>query len=202
MFMRATDATDASPTRHERHMATLAELTEIGMDLARELRREVMEAGAEPPADVALRFARIAKAVRQCVALEARLAADADLSTRRAVIDEARLKAERKKAGFEKKAKVAYMFDHMASEAAEEFGDEADIEDLDHDLAEWLFDDRDDEAFANKSVGEIMLDICRTLGLEPDPEEWSEEAWEAAVRETYAPYDRADGDPVPPAPPH
>ena len=55
---------------------TLRELTDIGMDLAQALRREVVDApeGSRPMSggDVALSFSRIARAVRLTLALDAR----------------------------------------------------------------------------------------------------------------------------------
>src|SRR4051812_6475443 len=84
--------------RARRLLALLRELTEIGMDLARGLSRE-------PHGEVVTRYLRIAKAVRQLIALEFRLtqalqdaasgrwaAAEAERQLR-AIADEAR-KAE------------------------------------------------------------------------------------------------------------
>src|SRR5689334_1583266 len=61
--------------REERLLGVLEALTEIGMELARDLRREVAE-GSDTldSGDIALRFSRIAMAVQRSVALEARLA--------------------------------------------------------------------------------------------------------------------------------
>src|SRR4051812_21121335 len=61
----------AAVTRTRRLMALLHELTDTGMELARALRRELMAGGSA--SDLELRFCRIAKAVRQLIALEARL---------------------------------------------------------------------------------------------------------------------------------
>ena len=94
---------DAAIQRAERHLRVLAELAEIGLDLARALRRRV-EAQArtwadEPPPtterDPADAFQRLSRSVRLTVALEARVsealraliageAADARTTARRA----------------------------------------------------------------------------------------------------------------------
>lgn len=77
---------DPAQQRTERHLSMLAELGALGMDLARALHRRAMreteeapagppsDAPADPPADPALPFARVARAVRQIIALESRLA--------------------------------------------------------------------------------------------------------------------------------
>ena len=72
----ACEAPDPAAARTERHLHMLAELAEIGMDLAREVRRQALDTSEDAPsaADLALTFSRIARAVRQTVALESRLA--------------------------------------------------------------------------------------------------------------------------------
>ncbi|MGZ6038881.1 MAG: hypothetical protein ACXWKR_09435, partial [Phenylobacterium sp.] len=52
---------DLAATR-ARHLALLAELAEIGMELAREVRRQVADPGqdAPPAAELALTFSRVA----------------------------------------------------------------------------------------------------------------------------------------------
>jgi hypothetical protein len=43
-----------------------------------------------------------------------------------------------------------------------------------------------------RRIGEIVIDICRGLGLQLDPDQFpDEEAWETQVRATYAVYDDA-----------
>src|SRR5436189_6416995 len=67
---------ESAVTRARRLLAILRELTETGMDLVRALRRELMEGAA--PVDLEIRYCRLAKAIRQLVALEARLAQGLD----------------------------------------------------------------------------------------------------------------------------
>lgn len=62
----------------ERHAAILAELAEIGMVMARGLREEVETAETpEAKARAVAAFPRVARAVRQTLALEARFRRDA-----------------------------------------------------------------------------------------------------------------------------
>lgn len=202
-----------SPTdpRAERLLAALAELTEIGLDLARDLRAEVQAAAeASPPApaasqDAALRFSRIARAVRQSVALEARLAAEL-AEARPATPTQAELKrqaeadrATRRKAGFERKATAAYLVCRTleslqkakrprwtrGSERAPDDSD-ADYDRMEEGVAEWLYDAFDDSAYADRPMGEIILDICRAVGVAPDPDLWGAGEFEAKVMAAYA----------------
>ncbi|HEX4261274.1 MAG TPA: hypothetical protein VHY76_09245 [Acetobacteraceae bacterium] len=74
---------ESDAARTARHLAMLRELAEIGMALARALGEQALAAPqaeapdppAPPRADPGLAFARVARAVRQCIALEARIAA-------------------------------------------------------------------------------------------------------------------------------
>ena len=59
-------------------MRGLEELTEIGMQLVRAVRDQALDAPPERAAELALTFSRVARAIRQTVALEARLARDAE----------------------------------------------------------------------------------------------------------------------------
>ena len=62
---------------NDRHAKILAELAEIGMVIARDLRAEVETAGTpEAKARAVAAFPRVARAVRQTLALEARFRRD------------------------------------------------------------------------------------------------------------------------------
>jgi hypothetical protein len=71
---------DPSADRAQRRFRALQELTEIGMELARDVQRQAREQAKEQAgdgaADFGLVFSRIARAVRQTVALEAKLDQD------------------------------------------------------------------------------------------------------------------------------
>jgi hypothetical protein len=70
------EATPADPAadRAERHGRVLQELTELGMNLARAVSAEATVADPAKANELALAFSRIARAVRQTLALEAKLA--------------------------------------------------------------------------------------------------------------------------------
>ncbi len=90
-----TPPEEAAAERTARHLAMLRELAEIGMALARALGQQALVALAPPapetpepaPAppsriDPGLAFARVARVVRQIIALEARIVADRDAPPR------------------------------------------------------------------------------------------------------------------------
>jgi hypothetical protein len=91
--LSATQPVDPPPDRAAERFAILGELVDIGMEIARAVqgeiraRAEVVEdEAAESPkivADLGLAFSRVSRAVRQTVALEARLE-DGRLERRRA----------------------------------------------------------------------------------------------------------------------
>jgi hypothetical protein len=152
-------------TSVERRLALLQELAEIGMSLVRGL-------AAEPVSpEVALTFARISRAVRQTVALEARLEQEA-AGIRRAQGAQRKHQAQR------------HVERILVAEASE-----ADADDLLADLYERLADE-DDCDFADKPLGEIVARICADLGVTFDPEVWQDEP------PPYFPREGAGGGPV------
>lgn len=166
--MAMADAGEAAE-RNGRHLRMLAELAEIGMELAREVRRQALEeAGAEgvsrsteAPADWGLVFARIARAVRQTVALEARLAAEAEKQGAAAETGRrsARLAQDR-----QQKERVRRLVETaIASEANGEAA-----ENLRLDLDERLEDPDIEAEFGRRPIGVIVVGICADLGVTVD----------------------------------
>jgi hypothetical protein len=154
------------------HHDMLRELAGIGMDLARVVQRQAL-AAPEPDKrdDAALAYARIARAVRQTVALYDRLRqgeAATPAAPRRAwtppapgawrVPAEPRAPAEREPCD--------------ADEAPE-----SDDEDLLADLHEDLAAPSTAAELAGRTRGEIVAGICRDLGLPPERALRDEEAW-------------------------
>jgi hypothetical protein len=179
------DAGGVAAERAERHLRMLAELAEIGMELARDLRRQVLgEPGTEAVqpdpaqsdiaagrvggtdlrADLGLVFSRIARAVRQTVALEARLAAEAQAREQQdAAVQASRMAAQRARAKQQKERVKRLVEEAIASEA-----DGRDAEGLLLDLDERL-DDPDVEAELGwRPLGVIVAGICENLGIEID----------------------------------
>jgi hypothetical protein len=163
---------DPSSDRAERRLRILQELAEIGMDLARAVRTRALAARADPAAavDLGLSFSRIARAVRQTVALEARL--DQDRQAAAAERAERRVRDAREHA-YEHKARIRSLVERAID--AEASGEAA--EDLLSDLDERLEDADDLAGFADRPVAEIVQHICRELDVTPPPALWDEAEW-------------------------
>jgi hypothetical protein len=164
----------AAIARAERRLEILAELTEIGMDLARDVSREAA------PADA---FARLSRAIRLTLSLEARTDAElallragvmVEIETRReAVARNARAAAERASA------------DHReAIERAVREAVEVEIDDPQNRCFRIrTMEDRlqYEEAYADldaMTLTEAVQRLCADLGLNPDWSRWSDAGWD------------------------
>jgi hypothetical protein len=159
---------EAPEDRAERHLAVLRELAGIGMDLARKVQRQADQSDTVP-AELVLTFSRIARAVRQTVALEARLADDRLTRRRKVEADE---RAERYARGRARKAAVKDIVERVI-----DAGDGHDTERLLDDLDERLDDPSDDADFAERPLGELVAAICRDLGVTLDWSLFEAEDW-------------------------
>jgi hypothetical protein len=153
----ATAPADLTEARTERHLRLLAELAELGMTLARTIVAQA-EDGAE------LAFARIARAVRQTLALEAKLAEGGQLRRTR----------QAREHKHQREAKVR----RMVEKAIEADAHDSDTDDLLDDLNERLAD-LDDTDFTHRPLIEVVASICQDLGVTFDPSQWQDE-WTAA----------------------
>jgi hypothetical protein len=204
---RARGAGETAEARAERHLRTLKELAEIGMELARAVRRQAVEApaggdapGGEPGAgDVGLVFSRIARAVRLTLALEARLEQDRqarDAQIEAALAPRRELQATLKAGEFihrsVRRSNVKKAVEQAIDAEADRAGAaERDVENWLADLDERLADAADDADFMGRPVGELIARICRDLGLTPDWSLWEDEDWaiaEARARPRGSPY--------------
>ena len=190
--------------RAERHMRMLAELAEIGMDLAREVRRQALDqSGAAPSAaDLALTFSRIARAVRQTVALESKLADETRSgSAGRPALDV----SDRWRSARRKRQVRTIVGEIIEAECDTDFQADRLFKERDERLG-----DGDEEAdFADCSIGELVARICRDLDVTPDWSLFEDEDWaidEARTRPPGSPFAAAgsgpdDAPPDPPGPP-
>jgi hypothetical protein len=153
----------------EGQIEALGELVGIGLKIARAIARQVDEAGAEPlsVADLngaAMAYARVARAVRQTVMLQDRLQAD-------------------RKAAAARAADLRVRVGRIVRRAIEDGRDDAEqVERLAREAAERLEEERYGDVLA-RPIGEIVADICKDLGLEPD---WRGLAGEIAAAEAFA----------------
>lgn len=181
----AWDSSAAMDARAERRLRVLQRLVEIGLGAVEALHEQSVErvAAGEPTVDLALAHARVARAVRQTLALEARFDRD-------------------RRAWMEHQAKAAPTGDEPTSEAvldrlharmrtlirmpllreavrqavrASADGDNA--ERLLSDLDERLNDPSDDVDFANTPMSEMVERFCERLGIVPDWSLWDDAQW-------------------------
>ena len=198
--------TSPEALRNEAHIAVLQELTRMGLDLARLVHRQAMaqemapDAAAETPAvperaapNAALAFSRIAKTIRQCMALEARLGdvhrrrGEEELALVGAVVTESRKVLHDEKRRQVKRAVV----ETIEAEKAAKSIDRIDAEKLLADLDEKLEDERMLDDLDERSVGECIARLCKKLGVTPDWNSWREAGWaveEIAEKPAGSPY--------------
>ena len=183
MICRNRASPAGSEARACRQMRMLQELAEIGMQLARAVGRQVADCAQDPEggdadraanlgAHLALVFSRISRAVRQTIALEARLDRQIHQARRDedvALAEQARI-ATRALARRRKHA-VREAVQHAVE--AETCGPE--LEALLADLDDRLEDPDDDLDFAELPIGELVARICRQLGVVHDPSLWQDE---------------------------
>ncbi|MDB5464527.1 MAG: hypothetical protein JWP23_2916 [Phenylobacterium sp.] len=178
-------ACGGAEARAERHLRMLQELAEIGMDLARSVQRQAHGQAATDhgAADLGLVFSRIARAVRQTVALEAKLAEDRQ-----------KTQAERAPLTVADRWRSARRKRQVKEIVAEAIGSEVgefDVERLFDDLDERLADGDEEADFAERPIGELVARICRDLGVTPDWSLWHDDDWaieEAAAKAPGSPY--------------
>jgi hypothetical protein len=205
-----TTPTDPCRERTERHLRMLEELAEIGMDLARAVRQRALGAAAAEPADdiqgiggdLGLVFSRVARAVRQTLALEARIEDDRRMREDRAAAAEIRrVSAIEWDHKDRRRTLVTRAVEQMIETEAET--DENRAEDLLADLDERLEDGELDADLAQHPISEIIARICRDLGITPDWSLWANEPWAIEEAETAAPGSpfAAGSRPVPPSDP-
>lgn len=174
-----------------RQLAVLGRLAEAGLNIALAVERQAMAAEAAvegaaaegvasgaAPADVALAYGRVARAVRLTVALQARLVKDLQAldegAARQRIRDAAEAGRDRQTAEAARKARVERIVERLiraeASDEAEgdRLADEA-FERLEHDD---IYGD-----LSARPVSEIIALVCGDLGLSPDWSRLAEEAW-------------------------
>jgi hypothetical protein len=168
---------NSAVVRARRLLALLRELTEIGMELARGL-------GREPHADVVTRYCRIAKAIRQLIALEARLAqALEDAASGHWAAED----AERTLRALADEARQAEAIETLG-QAVREGGDGEAVERLTDRLADWHAERSVERDFTEKSVAEIVVGACKNLGIAPDPAVLADETMSETLADAVRAY--------------
>ena len=186
------DAADPREMRAGRRLAVLETLTRIGVVLAEALERRVVEAvetGA--PIDsgaVALEYARLSRAVRQSLALEARFDMDratlsGQIAAERQSAREARERARQERLALNTDAVATVVEDAIETHA---YGDDTLQVRLLRRLTERLEDPREEDELIDLPVSTTIVRIGRALGVHIDwviweNEEWAVEEWRQAL---------------------
>jgi hypothetical protein len=160
--------------RRARHLRMLAELADIGMELVQHVKRQVLEEEVSPGrtkyADPVLAFTRLARAVRQTLALEAKVAAGGFSGPSPISQGAAESEGAWRIWDGKKKAKVRL----KVEEAIASLADPSDAEDLLRDLNERLDDPEYGDEMSVRPVGMAFALICGALGLEVDLKKYSD----------------------------
>ena len=170
-------------------LAMLQELAEIGMQMARAVRDEALaradaanEDAAAPTkpsrfggGDLGLVYSRIARAVRQTLALETRVAED---------IEKTRLQREQRRVAAIHRAMEDrqheirdYVAEAIEAEAVELKKPEREVERLLDDLDERIEAGDYDDTLQTAPIGELVERICADLGVIPDWSLWEDQDW-------------------------
>jgi hypothetical protein len=196
---RAEARACAAQARTARQLAMLQELAEIGMQIARAVRDEALarteraadeRAPARPSpfggGDLGLVYSRIARAVRQTLALESRLADGIE----KARTEQARSQVAAVRTAFDERQHEVrdYVAEAIEAEAAERGTPERDVERLLDDLDERLEDGDYDEALADAPIGDLVARICADLGVTPDWSLWDDQAWAIEYEKSLPPF--------------
>jgi hypothetical protein len=180
----------------EWHLRMLKELAEIGMKLARAVEQQAVPEEAPEPekapepdqapeperarapgrigaGDLALVFSRIARAVRQTLALHAKIYGDRRAREEGKAAEQAQRAATIQRARKERQKNKVKRIIEEAIDA--EPRDPSDYENLLADLDDALEDL--DADFGDRPFGENVTRICRDLGITPNWTEWAMEVW-------------------------
>ena len=177
-------------------VAVLQELAEIGMQIVRAVRDEVLgpadpETSARPSllgkGDPALTYSRFAKAVRQTLALQVRVAegletARAEEKRRRA--NEAQLELQHREEDVRE-----YVAQAIAAEAERGDASEKEAERLLDALDERIEEGRYDDLLPDAPFPELIAHICADLGVSPDWRLWKDHDWGAEFLKQHTPTD-------------
>jgi hypothetical protein len=161
-----------------RQVERLDELAELGLDMAQAI-------AAEKADGAVTAFSRVAKVVRLCGLLQARLVKDMEEASRHALIyapmteQAAALAETRKRAAADPanghKARVERIVERQVR--ARHKDDEEEVERLMLEACDRLDDDDIYRDVQTRPVGELVARICKDLGIDPDWERLSQEAW-------------------------
>jgi hypothetical protein len=154
---------DAPAEMADRHGEALKELAGLGMALARNLQARALAAEDAAAGDLALAFHRIARCVRQTLALELRLERERRQAAREVAKDASRETLARLR---KRRAQVRSALAPLIWTEAE--GDEDEADALFDDLDARLMEAYDDDAFLADPLDVVIARIRCDMGLRPE----------------------------------
>ena len=166
--------------RMERQLTVLGRLAEAGLNLALAIERQATTEGAAPvvAGDVALAYARVSRAVRLSVALQAKVIKDLQALDQAAASrlygQTVNAERERQRLAEQRQDRVQRIVERVI---AAEVADAAEVDRLAEAASERLEHDDIYGDLAKRPVGEIIALICRDLDLSPDWTRLAAEAW-------------------------
>jgi hypothetical protein len=166
----------AAEVRDAERLEMLRDLADGGMEISRTVRRlvRVAEPDVGSVAELALAYSRVARTVRQTLALEVKF--EEGPKARNTVSDaEAAWRQEMVGAGERLRAKLAAMGFEPARAVGDDDPDDTDDEERRENLADRP-DTEDREGFGpDLPPGEVLAGVCADLGIERDLSIWAEE---------------------------
>jgi hypothetical protein len=177
----ATQPLDPPQDRAAERFAMLRELADIGMEMARALqgevraRAEAVEDPGEAPRSVAelgLAFSRVSRAVRQTLALEARLE-DERLARERAAEAAEDARSQSNSEVSERAARVRAKLMQLLHPDRER--DHRWDDDWFEDLSDGPDDERGEGFVSDRPAADVVAGVCGDLGIEPDLRLWAGE---------------------------
>jgi len=179
----------------ERQLWVLGRLGEVGLNVALAIERQAMAAADDGPGaaapeavgpehfperlqvvhgDLALAYARVSRAVRLTLALQARLVQDLQALDEGEARRQAKQRSDRQAREAARKAQVERIVERVIQAEA---ADDAEGDRLAKEAYERLDEHDIYGDLLGRPVSEVIARICRDLGLAPDWSRLAEEAW-------------------------
>jgi hypothetical protein len=183
----------AADERAAARVSRLQEMARVGLDLIVELRRLIIEDGAA--GNLAGAYIGLSRAVRQSLALEAKLDGDAEARSAAVAAERAAAEKARQAAGArrvpveveERREQARRTLEEAIESAVDPEEDPVETERLYDALNERLADAADPIDDLNRPLSVVVAGICRDLGLTPDWAAWAEEDWALEEAEARLP---------------
>ena len=175
----------------ERHSRMLREMADCGMEFVRDMQQAIAAVSIDEKLAAPLVgpvVINMMRAVRQTVALEAKLSDRRKDRKEKAEAAQAERQAEEEAvAAYAQRGRELHRRKLVERVVEGAIGDRGDAENLLTDLYERLDEFERFENFTDQPIGAVAARISRSMGLEPDWRQWAEEPWALAEAKTNHP---------------